>query len=30
VGDVRVEQCMQVEDFAAWLDKQEIEDVINE
>jgi tRNA pseudouridine55 synthase len=30
VGDVRVEQCMQVEDFAEWLDKQEIEDVINE
>jgi tRNA pseudouridine55 synthase len=30
VGDVRVEQCMQVDDFADWLDKQEIEDVTNE
>jgi tRNA pseudouridine55 synthase len=30
VGDVRVEQCMQVGDFADWLDKQEIEDVTNE
>jgi len=25
VGDVRVEDCMQVEDFPAWLDKQEID-----
>ena len=24
VGDVRVEDCMQVEDFASWLEKQEI------
>jgi tRNA pseudouridine55 synthase len=30
VGDVRVEQCMQVDEFADWLDKQEIEDVKNE
>jgi hypothetical protein len=27
---VSVEQCMQVEDFPAWLDQQEIEDVKNE
>jgi len=27
VGEVSVEQCMQVEDFPAWLDQQEIEDV---
>ena len=25
VGDVRVEDCMQVEDFPSWLDKQEID-----
>jgi tRNA pseudouridine55 synthase len=24
VGNVRVEDCMQVEDFSAWLDEQEI------
>jgi tRNA pseudouridine55 synthase len=30
VGEVSVEQCMQVEDFPAWLDQQEIEDVKNE
>jgi hypothetical protein len=25
VGDVRVEDCMKMEDFDQWLDKQEIE-----
>ena len=29
VGEVRLEDCMQVEDFPEWLEQQEIE-VINE
>ena len=29
VGEVKLEDCMQVEDFPEWLDRQEIE-VINE
>ena len=28
IGDVRVEQCMQIDDFESWLDQQEI--VIND
>lgn len=30
VGNVRVEDCMQVEDFPAWLDKQEIAETVTE
>ena len=30
VGEVKLEDCLQVEDFAGWLDQQEIEEVINE
>jgi tRNA pseudouridine55 synthase len=30
VGDVRVEQCMQVDEFADWLDRQVIEDLDTE
>lgn len=30
VGDVKLEDCMQVESFTEWLDQQEIEEVINE
>ena len=30
VGDVRLEDCLSVESFPEWLDKQEIEEVINE
>lgn len=30
VGEVKLEDCMQVESFPDWLDRQEIEDVINE
>lgn len=30
VGDIRVEQCMQVEDFPVWLEQQVIEDLIPE
>lgn len=30
VGDVRLEQCMQVEQFPAWLEQQVIEDIIPE
>jgi len=25
VGDVKLEHCMEIEDFVEWLDKQEIE-----
>lgn len=30
VGNVRVEDCMQVEDFPAWLDRQEIAETVTE
>ncbi len=30
VGNVRVEDCMQVEDFSAWLDRQEIAETVTE
>lgn len=30
VGNVRVEDCMQVEDFPAWLDEQEIAETVTE
>ncbi len=30
VGNVRVEDCMQVDDFPAWLDKQEIAETVTE
>lgn len=30
VGDVKLEDCVQVESFTEWLDQQEIEEVINE
>lgn len=30
VGSIRVEQCMQIEDFPAWLEQQVIEDLIPE
>ncbi len=30
VGDIRLEDCMRVEDFESWLDRQEIEEVIND
>ena len=30
VGDIRVEDCVTLDDFPAWLDKQTIEDIITE
>ena len=30
VGDIRVEDCVTLDDFPAWLDKQTIEDLITE
>ena len=30
VGDVRVEDCVTLDDFPQWLDKQTIEDIITE
>ena len=28
VGNVRVEDCLTLDDFPAWLDRQEIEDIV--
>ena len=30
VGDVRIEDCVTLDDFPQWLDKQTIEDIITE